>query len=359
MKKIYLFLFTALGFSAAALAQPTLTSANFAYAVSDNQLYYVADTNSLVDPTTGANVVFSYTGLRGYGLTQNQFIINPATTTYGTTFPTADYADTSNAVSTNTRYSEIIGTDSIINLGFVANVPTYGDIIAEYSYNPEVLMTFPFNYSNNFTDIYSGTFTVQGQSTDGNGTVTVDADSWGQLQLPTITIDSVLRVRSVEYVITDTLVIPFPPITILPVEINAEYINYYKPSLSKFPILSYIAGTITQEGTTLDSTQRFVSQYPLFGVNVNEITNNLVNLNIYPNPTNKNNTILTLELEKNSAVKIELMNKLGQHIRTVYNDQVSQGINNINVNTINLASGIYFVNTYINGIGVTKKLVVQ
>lgn len=361
MKKTYSLLTLLIAVVSISIAQPTLTSTNYVYAINDNQLYYIADTNSILDPTVGANVVFNYTGLRGYGMTQNQYIIDPTTTTYTADFPTADFADTSNALATNTRYSELIGTDSLINLGFVANVQGYGDVVARYNYNPEIAMKFPFNYNDNYVDSFAGSFTVLSQNTDGEGHATVSADAWGQLQLPNgVVIDSVLRVRTVEHVETDTIFITFPiPATINPVDIDGEFINYYKPSLSKFPILSYITGVIKQDGNVLDSNSTFVSQYALPGVGMEEIENNLIDLNIFPNPTNSENVTLSLELKENSSVRVDILNKLGQHVKTTFNGSQAKGANQIILNTNNLPSGIYFVNTYINGVGVAKKLIIQ
>lgn len=360
MKKIYSFFAFAIGLTSVAIAQPTLTATNFVPSINDNQLYYVADTNSVISTATGANVIFNYNGLRGYGMTQSQYIIDPSTTTYSGDFLSATYADTSNALSTNIKYSELINTDSLINLGFVANVQGYGDVIARYNYNPEIAMKFPFNYNDNYTDSFAGSFTIMSQNTDGRGQATVSADAWGQLQLPNgVVIDSVLRVRTVEHVVTDSIVIPIPPITIPPVTISGEYINYYKPSLSKFPLLSYIGGSITQGSTVVDSNRTFISQYALPGVGMEELENNFVDMNVFPNPSNKGNVTLKIELENTSNVSVVLKNQLGQNVKTVFNGNINGGIKNIEFSTKNLPAGIYFVTSYINGSGVAKKLVVQ
>lgn len=361
MKKIYLLLTLAISFTTIAIAQPTLSPTNYYPSINDSQLYYVADTNSIINPTIGANVIFNYNSLRGYGMTQNQHIIDPTSTTYTGDFSTADIADTSSAVSNNIRYSELINTDSVINLGFVANVPPYGDLVARYNYNPEIAMKFPFNYGDSYNDIYSGNFSMAAQNTDGNGTVNVDADAWGQLQLPGgVVIDSVLRVKTIEHVVTDTIFVTFPfPTTIPPVTIDGESINYYKPSLSKFPLLSYVGGSIKQGSNVVDSNKTFISQYPLPGVGMEELEKNFIDMNLYPNPSNNGNVTMTLELENNSEVKIVLMNKIGQTVKTVFNGNANGGTNNIKFSTENMSSGIYFVTTYIDGTGVAKKLVVQ
>ncbi len=361
MKKSYFLITAILLASSAIIAQPILTSTNFILSVNDNQMYYVADTNSVLDNTTGSNVIFNYTNLGGYGMTQNQYIVNPSTTTYGAGFPSASYADTTDATASNIRYAESFAPDSLNNIGFSAQVPGYGIVVAQYNTDPEVLMEFPFTYGDAFIDPYAGTFSMQGQNTDGQGSATVQADAWGQLQLPFgVTIDSVLRVTTSEYVITDTIFITFPPITLNPIEITGTYINYYKPSISKFPLLSYVTGTIKQDGNIVDSSASFISQYPLINLSVGqeEIVNS-TEFSLYPNPSNKETVTLGFNLEKGSNLKVELRNNLGQKVETIYNDQAILGKNQFEINTQTLTAGVYFVNVTIDGTLSTKKLIIQ
>lgn len=345
----------------ALIAQPILTSSNFTLSVGDSQLFYIVDSNTTVDPTVGANVSFNYGGMIGNGATQTQYVIDPTTTTYTGDFLSATYADTTGGVPINTNYTKVEATDSLTNIGFVVNLPTYGIVTVRYNVNPEITMKFPFNYGGSFNDPYAGVFTVMSQNTTGNGTASVNADAWGTLNLPKgVSIDSVLRVKTVEHLITDTIFITNPfPAKINPIEINAEYVNYYKPSLSKFPLVSFISGTYTQNNNTLDSSRVVISQYPLNGVSVDELNANLIDMNLYPNPTNKENVTLSLELEKNSTLKIELLNKLGQHVNTIYNGNSSVGLNKFEINTTKLSAGVYFVNLLLDNTKVTKKLIVE
>lgn len=360
MKKLYALIISSLAYASIAIAQPTLTPTNFIPGIGDNQMYYVADTNSVIDPTVGANVVFNYTGLRGYGMTQNQYIVNASTTTNGGSFPSATYADTSDATAANIRYAQSFAPDSLDNIGFVAQVPGYGTVVAQYDNDPEILMSFPFNYGDSYMDNYSGNFSLLSQNTNGAGNATVSADAWGQLQLPLgVTIDSVLRVRTVEYLLTDTIFITLPPITILPVEITGEYINYYKPSLSKFPLLSYVSGVIKQNGSVVDSNRTFISQYALPGVGIDEVSNSVSEMNLFPNPTNKETVTLTLDLKKSAMIRVDLMNNIGQHIQSIYNHNTPSGTNKIDITTSDLSPGIYLVNVSIDNAIVTKKLIVQ
>lgn len=78
-------------------------------------------------------------------------------------------------------------------------------------------------------------------------------------------------------------------------------------------------------------------------------------LNVYPNPTVDN---FTLEFELTDATKlnINLVNAMGQTVRTIDNSNFNSGKHLINVNTSDLAAGTYFV-TIRNEEGVTTKTV--
>jgi hypothetical protein len=364
MKKILFTAITLFSYGAALIAQPTLTSTNFTPVVGDNQFYYVADSNSVIDNTVGANVIFNYSGLQTYGITQTQSYVNPATTTYTGDFPAATYADSTSSFPINKNYTQAIATDSLMNIGFVANNTAQGTVVVKYSTNAEKIMQFPFNFNNFFIDDYSGVFTLTVASipinTNGNGQATVNADAWGTLQLPMgVTIDSVLRVKTIEYLVTDTVKpgAPFP--NILPITVNASYVNYYKPSISKFPLLSFITGSSVQGGSILDSTQQVITQYPMPTVGIDELNANSINLSLYPNPTKNNYSTLSFNLENNTEAAINVLNSLGQNVQPVYSGNLPQGKNEIIVKTANLSRGLYFVSIKLGNKITTQKLLIE
>lgn len=354
MKKFYsLIIGTAL--TSAAYAQPTLTSANHAPSVGDNQLYYVADSNSVIDNTTGANVTFDYSTLAGYGMSQTNYYVNPATTTYASDFPTATYADTTAGSPVNKRYGQLVSTDSLVNNGMVLDINTFGVTIIKYT-DPERTMTYPFVYGNSFNDAFSGQFTAvdYNTTTNGSGTVSVNADAWGTLLLPnSVSIPNVLRVVQFDSLVTDTINLPFPFPAILPITIKGKIINYYEPSVSKYPLLSIIDAEIAG-----DSSRTVISQYPMPMVGINELENK-INLSVYPNPISNENATLTFELTTAEKVEIAILNQLGQEIKNVFASNMQPGMNTLNIETANLAKGIYFISTLIGEQKITKKLIVQ
>ena len=355
MKKTYSLLLTTFCASVVAFAQPTLTQSNFVPGIGDSQLYYVADTNSILDNSSGPNAVFYYSGLRGYGQTQTQYFVTPASTSNAGDYPTATFTDTTAGFDGNLKYNQDF-TDSLNVIGLVLEINTFGTVIAKYDDDPEIFMKFPFNYGDSFTDNYGGTFTSPAAPlpTKGNGTATVTYDAWGTLKLPmTPDIDSVIRIVRVENLLTDTIFLqPILP-DILPIPVNATQISYYKPSISKNPLLSFVVADVNG-----DTNINVISQYPMFGVGVEEYNEN-VDITIYPNPVNKHFTTLTFELEKKANVNVALFNNLGQNIEEVFGGVLQQGSNSLKVKTSALSKGLYFVNIKIGSRTITKKLIIE
>ena len=354
MKKLFLTLIVA-GCSIITKAQPTLTHANFVPAIGETQLYYIADTNTVLDNTTGANVVFDYSLMRSYGLTQTQYFIDPTTTPNTTDYPTATFTDTTGGFPGNMKYNQDF-TDSLTIIGLVLEINTFGSVVAKYDYDPEIIMKFPFNYGDSFTDTYSGQFTSPSAPipTNGSGTVSVTADAWGKLFLPmTPPIDSVLRVVRIENLLTDTIFLqPFYP-DIMPIPVDATQISYYKPSISKNPLISFITAIVNG-----DTSINVVSQYPMYGVGVKEIEDNNM-IKLFPNPSVNDATMLSFKLENNAFVKVNLLNTLGQHVKAIFDGNLQKGQHQLNVKIANLSKGLYYVNININDQNTVKKLVVE
>jgi hypothetical protein len=355
MKKIYLSLFSILCFSAMAIAQLTLTHSNFVPAVGDSQVYFVADTNSILDNSTGPNAIFYYGDLRGYGQSQTQHFIDPTTTPNTVDYPTATFTDTTEGFAGNLKYNQDF-TDSLNVIGLVLEINTFGTVIAKYDDDPEIFMKFPFNYGDTYTDNYGGTFTSPAAPlpTKGNGTATVTYDAWGTLKLPMITdIDSVIRIVRVENLLTDTIFLqPFFP-DILPIPINATQTSYYKPSISKNPLFSFVIADVNG-----DTSINVISQYPMYGVGVEEFNAN-IEISVFPNPTNKDFTTLNIELEEKAMVNVALLNSLGQHVKEIFNGDLQPGENKLKIKASNLSEGLYFINITVNNKIISKKLIIE
>ncbi|MBU3660124.1 MAG: T9SS type A sorting domain-containing protein [Flavobacteriales bacterium] len=121
--------------------------------------------------------------------------------------------------------------------------------------------------------------------------------------------------------------------------------------------------SIAKSFAYIDSTlgyfcRRIVRATNLDGLtSVGELTNNVADFNLYPNPTNSN-TIISLNLVTEARVEMRLLDLSGKEMLAKnYGSLV--GSFNDNVNTSNLSSGIYLVELSIGGSKMTKRLVVE
>jgi len=87
---------------------------------------------------------------------------------------------------------------------------------------------------------------------------------------------------------------------------------------------------------------------------VEETVSKRINVSIFPNPA-VDNANINLVLIENSNVSINMINALGQ---TVYTTEINNvnGAQNVQVNTSNLETGMYFVNVTINGNTTTERI---
>ena len=77
-----------------------------------------------------------------------------------------------------------------------------------------------------------------------------------------------------------------------------------------------------------------------------------------PNPFN-NNTTITFILNKQSSVKLEIYNALGQKVKTLLNSDMDYGKHSITINSIDYKNGIYsYILTVNNSMKLSKKMVV-
>jgi len=90
---------------------------------------------------------------------------------------------------------------------------------------------------------------------------------------------------------------------------------------------------------------------------VKAISNELFDINIYPNPSNLQ-TALFFNLNKTSNVKVELYNIVGDKILNCYNGSLKTGESKININTSDLQKGIYFIKATVADKVKTIKLII-
>lgn len=92
---------------------------------------------------------------------------------------------------------------------------------------------------------------------------------------------------------------------------------------------------------------------------VNELGNAIATVALYPNPTSGDNTMLLVATETElSSASVSIIDLSGRVISTERLD-VMNGMNQYQLNTANLANGIYFVQLNAGAAAVTQKLIKQ
>ena len=90
---------------------------------------------------------------------------------------------------------------------------------------------------------------------------------------------------------------------------------------------------------------------------INELEN-VMGINIFPNPMNGSSTI-SFKLDEKANVKIDLFDVLGRNISPIVNTELSSGDHQYTINKGSLGAGIYFVKFDVGGKSLTKKVVIE
>jgi hypothetical protein len=315
MKKIFIFIAIASLLTGKILGQPILTASNTNFNIGDAFHYHAALYTSSPG-SAGANQTWNFSTL-GTGLAMTDSIVQPYTTTYGSSYPSANKSFTYSSYF----YYYFTNNDSIIYHGGEG-----GSWSITFS-DPQKILSYPFSYDSTFVDTYSGLSNSAGTLTTNVGTITVTGDGYGTLQLPYGNITNVLRVKTVKDQANTT-------------SGNTTYVTltsyqWYLPGIHR-PVLSltYNSGTYST---------MYISQSDFVGIeNIREYINDI---SFYPNPAIDNLTI-----ETPAQAIIEILNTEGQILKSFNtNDKTTT------IDISGLTSGMYFVKAKMENGFVVKK----
>jgi len=209
MKKLYTSLFLVLFFIKAGIAQPVINSANYPAFGTVVTTHEVTET-SVTPGSAGASQTWDFSSYPATGNTSNSSYVNPATTPFGATFPTATTATLSPTTGGNNGYGYLYGTSAYSEIiGFGVDATTGPDIVYTYS-NPQRVGNYPMYYNTSFTDNFVGFSTfVNGGYTFNQyrmGSMSYAYDGYGTVTNLNGTYTNALRVKLVQD-ITDSIVI--------------------------------------------------------------------------------------------------------------------------------------------------------
>ncbi|MBE9491949.1 MAG: T9SS type A sorting domain-containing protein [Bacteroidetes bacterium] len=330
MKKLYLFILIAACFTFTLQAQPTLTYQNNAPQIGDVFEMQIVDAENLIPGPDGANVTWDFSVLTNTGVMQVN-AVDPATTGYGGDFPEANIAmDYLTGV-----YSFGIGnTTGFYDVGMVADTGGGEALLIHYT-DSRQFMSYPFTYNNSFLDTYYAEYTLVADIIV-NGNMTITADAYGTLILPTGTVNNVLRIKNITTEIDSFF---FATIFVYANIINREDYTWYTDSYNN-PIfnihISDLNGTISKS-----------AYYSEGGSSIEDLNLGLVSdLRVYPNPASDHINI-NFELAEASDIRLSIFNQLGQQVWVMNKVYDLSGTQSENIEIGQLPRGIYYL--YLSG----------
>lgn len=354
MKKIYLFIFSLIALSQMEAQTYTLTQSNSEGVVGDSYYSVPLDTNATLMPMSlsGANVTWSINSLTQTtaAVAYNTYS-TAASATNSANYPGTNLVQTDTATTTyyktTTNMLELLGVDA-------------GFFDLNYNTNSATIANYPMSFGTTVTDnTVGGTMNIPSQSISGTftGSISTTVDGSGTLNLNGVTIlTNCLRVKTRQFIDFD-LASGFITGTI-----EQNLYNYYNSS-SKFPVftVSYSHIVIPPNfvlTTGLDQTQTQVSTLSTVAIGVKENKLNDIIFKVYPNPAN-NEINLHFVLAQSESYTIEILNTLGQTVKTVSLNNLQPGMYNEPINTTDLSSGMYTVKVIGKNTQGIQKLMIQ
>jgi len=329
--------------SLGALAQ-TYTAAD-SITVGDAQNYYVMDSLAAnLDATTGTGVTWDYSTITGYpgAPTNLDTIIAAADSPQAASFPNAYYNDVMNG-GTSIFYENL--DDSVVCHGYVFSVDG-NEITIKHDVNIMKTLEFPMNQGDSFTDIIEGTIDVPGLSISGEpqvGSVTVDADGTGSINIGGTIIPNVIRIKLVE-TLTATITPP-PPIPVQTGDVTRTVYSYYDHTTQSLPVFIHanIDVQATGFGGDFQAVYSTVDVTSSAGIEDENVEQPLV----YPNPASD-----FINFGSNSIEKITLTDVSG---KVVYVGENLGSFTKLDVSKFN--RGTYILTTVENGKEAIQKVV--
>lgn len=267
----------AIPFTLAASAQITLTSANNQPV---NGTSFSAHRGAYVAPAAaGAALLFDFSAAAPTSVVAYQWQ-DPAGLPNGAQFPSAQVALTNGGADTVFSTSTANGMERVGDTQTLAVVLMGLEYHFTTAYSDAILdLALPITYGNApWTDLFSGTFVVEGNTATRNGSITGVADAWGWLIMPggADTVE-VLRVKTR---IAESIPLNLSGV-LLPVT-HVRNTHAYYPMWGKYPLVSTVSDSLSS--MLVNQNYSYTEWLDNSAVGVVEAPAAGVELRVFPNP---------------------------------------------------------------------------
>ncbi len=333
MKKIYTLILslTVLGLNAQTIYNGP--QAGQAYAMK-----YV-NAASVTEGNAGQGQTWTYSSLTDSANFTLSYVA-PGGTPYAGSFPTATLASTTD----NSTYSYYNVSSSEMNyygMGSPSLTMVYN--------NPAKSFAFPCSYNTSFTDAFAATFTASGNTVYRTGTITFTADGSGTLTMPFGSSSNVLRIKIQQNTKDSTNIMGAPIVT----QTNVTSYHFMDHAYAN-AILSINYVSTTFGGNTTNSKN--VTTYNPGNLGMANIPFEK-GLSMYPNPA-RDQVMLSMHSSKSGIAQIQIADITGKIVQEL-SQPVTEGRQQIQLNTRFLKSGIYLLSISNAGEKTTQKLVIE
>lgn len=308
-----------------AFAQPQLQGTDATSLVGATYQLSKFDSKGVNPGADGSTVTWDFSTL-GQDTVVNAEIMLPAST------PHADSFTLSNLCFRvgDDYYYYLVNNFEFNNSGFfVDNILFKGD-----GEDPQRLMNFPVTYSSTLNDDFTSSYQFLNSNYERFGSSIVEADAYGDLDLPNSTYSNVLRLKIEESFKDSTNIWGLPVVTTY----ETKGYSWYTPGIY-YPVL-YIAEMI-RTGPAGSDTLYFGTYTTNQVTGIKPISDKAnQQVQVFPNPASD---VLYLRHQKNSNLgqaQIQIMDPLG---KLVWQEQAYFQGGDLELNLSEIPSGIYWL----------------
>jgi hypothetical protein len=345
MKKLYILVAVVLTNIFCLSAQITMNYSTHGILQGDVYKFFYGDTTGFDPGVSGANKTWNFSALTIGSNLQIQNYIDPATTPYAASFPTATFALEQSGSYAYYKASSL-GTFTVGAASTTVTLPYPDD---------EKMFVYPFTYLTTFSDYFSGEAISLGVKYKRFGQITTTGDGWGKVTLGGTTFNNVLRVK-IEQTITDYQIQVSTGDTILTTLTKTLNYHWYRQNF-KDPLINYtyIEMYLEDWPEPIGTNKMIFIDNDVTGIEDNS-TEQAV-LNVFPNPA-KGFINLETSFTHPQKLNVEISNAGGQQVyASTIQANTGRNVQKLDVST--LPEGIYTVRMYNEISVVVKKLILQ